>query len=141
MRFHRLQNVQIALDFLKQRQVRADKSSSSRAGWVCGVFLLSEALEGVNEQRQPVLGCARLCVRMAFRGLFPVGCCASENHPRTQKPAVKKGPDLSSEKGLANVTSAPQKPPLGLPGRSWLWAWAAMAQLPTFGEKWQLALP
>lgn len=39
MRFHRLQNVQIALDFLKQRQVRADKSSSSTAG--CGLWILS----------------------------------------------------------------------------------------------------
>lgn len=81
MRFHRLQNVQIALDFLKQRQVRADKSSSSRAGWVCGVFLLSEALEGVNEQRQPVLGCACLCVRMAFRGLFPMGVVPLKTTP------------------------------------------------------------
>lgn len=30
MRFHRLQNVQIALDFLKQRQVRANLGSSGR---------------------------------------------------------------------------------------------------------------
>lgn len=34
MRFHRLQNVQIALDFLKQRQVRASHVSPALPGKV-----------------------------------------------------------------------------------------------------------
>lgn len=34
MRFHRLQNVQIALDFLKQRQVRASRVSPTLPGKV-----------------------------------------------------------------------------------------------------------
>lgn len=39
-----------------------------------------------------------------------------ETTPAHKKNTVKKGPDPSSENGLANVTFAPQKPPLGLSG-------------------------
>lgn len=44
MRFHRLQNVQIALDFLKQRQVRASRVSPALPGKVGTGSLLRDAL-------------------------------------------------------------------------------------------------
>lgn len=61
MRFHRLQNVQIALDFLKQRQVRADLGSSrSRAGGFVGLSP-GWGLGSVKKQHRPVPGCTRPC--------------------------------------------------------------------------------
>lgn len=61
MRFHRLQNVQIALDFLKQRQVRTDFGSprSGAGGFVVGSPWGGGALgKGVKKQHQPMPGCA-----------------------------------------------------------------------------------
>lgn len=86
MRFHRLQNVQIALDFLKQRQVRADKSSSSRAGWFVDPL---SCLRLWKESRSSVSlrwGVPVVLIEGGFQGVFPCGCCASGNQPCTQEP-------------------------------------------------------
>lgn len=76
MRFHRLQNVQIALDFLKQRQVRTDFGSprSGAGGSVVGSPPGGGSREGCQEAAS---ACAGVCpsprrrLRTAVRGLSP----------------------------------------------------------------------
>lgn len=49
MRFHRLQNVQIALDFLKQRQVRVSRVFPILPGTVGVWFLFKDVLSAPNK--------------------------------------------------------------------------------------------
>ena len=49
MRFHRLQNVQIALDFLKQRQVRVSRAFPILPGTVGVRFLFKDVLNAPSK--------------------------------------------------------------------------------------------
>lgn len=95
---------------------------------IYGSFFWPGLGKGVEKQCQPVL------VRMAVRGLSPVGVMCFQNHPCGAKTSIKMrdhAPVLG--RGLQMLqtgTSAPRKPHQGLPGgRSQRWGWMAVAYL------------